>query len=846
MKKFIIFTLLICTWICAHATHERAGEITYKHISGLTYEFTLTTYTYTASLADRPTIDIYWGDGTSNQVSRNSKTNIGNEIFQNIYITQHTFPASGSYIVSMEDQNRNQGIINIPNSVNIPFYVETIITINNFITPNNSPMLTNPPIDFGCVGIPYYHNPVAIDPDGDSLSYSLVACRGYNGDTIPGYTLPLASNSISIDAVTGDLYWDSPMVQGEYNIAILIEEFRMGVKISSMIRDMQIEITACDNYPPEISTLLDTCIDAGTLLSFHVTATDTSSQIITLSAMGDVFSQNNPATFPIAYGNGTVSSTFNWNTDCSNVRKQPYHVTFKAIDNGNVNLVKLFTTSITIVCPAPENLTATPFENAIALSWQPTPCDSFIKGYKIYRKVNPYGYIPDHCETGVPAYTGYKQIATTNSLTTTYIDENVKQANEYCYMVTAYFEDQGESYASNEACTILKNTLPLLTKNSIVSTDSQSGEIDIEWLAPKELDTIQYPGPYSYKLYGKSNQDQTFTLLQTFNGTDSLKYRHPLQNTEENYFSYYVEMLNLTNGETSIGTSDTATSVFLSIAVFDRNLLLSWTANTPWTNRQYIIYRYNEQTADFDSIAIVSDTCYLDMNLDYDSNYCYKILAMGYYPDSSIIAPLYNYSEIVCASPFDNQAPCCPIVEGNTDCKNIYLYWSIDTCTDSDIQQFNIYYKPNTNSQYKKIDSVDYNTSNYNLQNPVSVIGCFSVSALDSNGNESDICHEICFDTDICSRYRLPNIFTPNNDGINDLFMPYEYDFVKSIDITIFNRWGETVYKTTNPDINWDGTNMYTKAKCSDGVYYYACDVYEYTLTGIEKRILSGSITLVR
>ena len=109
-------------------------------------------------------------------------------------------------------------------------------------------------------------------------------------------------------------------------------------------------------------------------------------------------------------------------------------------------------------------------------------------------------------------------------------------------------------------------------------------------------------------------------------------------------------MLNLTNGETSIGTSDTATSVFLSIAVFDRNLLLSWTANTPWTNRQYIIYRYNEQTADFDSIAIVSDTCYLDMNLDYDSNYYYKILAMGYYPDSSIIAPLCNYSQIVCAT----------------------------------------------------------------------------------------------------------------------------------------------------------------------------------------------------
>lgn len=44
--------LLVAT--LAHATHQRAGEISYRYISGLTYEFTITTYTYSASPADRP------------------------------------------------------------------------------------------------------------------------------------------------------------------------------------------------------------------------------------------------------------------------------------------------------------------------------------------------------------------------------------------------------------------------------------------------------------------------------------------------------------------------------------------------------------------------------------------------------------------------------------------------------------------------------------------------------------------------------------------------------------------------------------------------------------------------
>ena len=65
-------------------------------------------------------------------------------------------------------------------------------------------------------------------------------------------------------------------------------------------------------------------------------------------------------------------------------------------------------------------------------------------------------------------------------------------------------------------------------------------------------------------------------------------------------------------------------------------------------------------------------------------------------------------------------------------------------------------------------------------------------------------------------------------------------------DLTIYNRWGNVVFQTTDPAINWDGKNKDTKLMCSDGVYFYVCDVHEIHLTGIETRTLKGFVYLIR
>ena len=113
MKKWWICCALLL-WQCfAFATHQRAGEISYQYVSGLTYEFTITTYTYTPSPADRPEIEVFWGDGTSSIIERFQKINMENDISKNVYVMQHTFSASGTFHVTFEDPNRNAGIVNI-------------------------------------------------------------------------------------------------------------------------------------------------------------------------------------------------------------------------------------------------------------------------------------------------------------------------------------------------------------------------------------------------------------------------------------------------------------------------------------------------------------------------------------------------------------------------------------------------------------------------------------------------------------------------------------------------------------------------------------------------------------
>lgn len=86
---------------------------------------------------------------------------------------------------------------------------------------------------------------------------------------------------------------------------------------------------------------------------------------------------------------------------------------------------------------------------------------------------------------------------------------------------------------------------------------------------------------------------------------------------------------------------------------------------------------------------------------------------------------------------------------------------------------------------------------------------------------------------------KIPNVFTPNNDGINDHFIiPNNYN---STALTIFNRWGDIVYEWKVGEKKWNGTNQ-NDLPVSDGVYFYLLEILDCSNT----QKIQGSLTLLK
>lgn len=91
----------------------------------------------------------------------------------------------------------------------------------------------------------------------------------------------------------------------------------------------------------------------------------------------------------------------------------------------------------------------------------------------------------------------------------------------------------------------------------------------------------------------------------------------------------------------------------------------------------------------------------------------------------------------------------------------------------------------------------------------------------------------------------LPNVFTPNQDGINEHFRPVILATLNTFEMLIFNRWGQQIYKTTDYLEGWDGT--FSGEPCPTGVYYYVV-TYSSGLTSAsyQQKVNRGSVTLLR
>lgn len=115
----------------------------------------------------------------------------------------------------------------------------------------------------------------------------------------------------------------------------------------------------------------------------------------------------------------------------------------------------------------------------------------------------------------------------------------------------------------------------------------------------------------------------------------------------------------------------------------------------------------------------------------------------------------------------------------------------------------------------------------------------FTVIGIDSNGCMGMDTVTVNYDNNTV--VRIPNAFTPNNDGINDRIFPIIVCDYELRDFRIFSRWGQEVFSTNSPAIGWDGS--FKGVPLDAGVYFYM-------LRGKNKSgdevMFKGEITMIR
>jgi hypothetical protein len=416
MKNKSLLYVVIATIVAfftiqpTHATHLAGADLTYTCLGGNQYQIELTWYRDCAgvTLANTEVINVRSASRGYNQnfnATRVNGTN-GQEITvpcntqqtrcqsststvpgiqKHIYRVTVTLPgASPDWIFSVRRQARNLAITNIDHTTNSigtvynppnsgpSIYVEA--TLNNVAAPcNSSPTFSNEPVLFLCANQLFRFNQGSLDPNVDSLSYSLVPpLDNFNALVLYinpfTYLNPFTANpQLNIDPVTGDITV-RPTQQEISVFAVRIDEWRNGVKIGSVMRDLQVYIQACNNALPTASgingtTSFSTTACAGSQRCFTINSIDSDAgQTVTMTWNSGI----SGATFTTSTGARPVG-TFCWTPTQADISPNPYTFTVTVRDNAcPTNGVQIFSYSIlvsglSVELGPPVNLCATSY-----------------------------------------------------------------------------------------------------------------------------------------------------------------------------------------------------------------------------------------------------------------------------------------------------------------------------------------------------------------------------------------------------------------------------------------------------------------------------------------------------
>lgn len=354
-KTWLWTAVIIITFVLgvgeAKASHAQSADITYQCLGGNQYQVSLSFYRDCAGVAAPNSVTVNVASASCNQnfnvtlnpipgtgievspicVSMNTNCNGGNYpgVQEWIYQGIVTLPmACTDWVFSFSLCCRNTAINTISNPGGENIYVAA--NLNNLNFPcNNSPVFSNRPIPFVCVGQSYCFNHGAIDVDGDSLVYTLIppatgptSSVTYVNPYTPQQPL-LSSPAMTFNSMNGDICMTPTQLEVTV-MAVLVEEYRNGILVGSVMRDIQLRTITCTNNNPYVMGMNNTnqyqlTACAGSPISFLIDTYDTDSlQNVTLTwnagINGSMFVVSNgprpTGTFTWTPGQGDVGNTF--------------------------------------------------------------------------------------------------------------------------------------------------------------------------------------------------------------------------------------------------------------------------------------------------------------------------------------------------------------------------------------------------------------------------------------------------------------------------------------------------------------------------------------------------------
>ncbi len=361
----LLFILVFCFSSLnnpSKASHNAGGEISYIHLGGNQYLIQATLYRDCFGIPAPTSVTVYVSSAScgfnQTQYTMPAIPGTGQEITYLCPSAQSTCtggPTPGiqkwqyevavtlsgqcaDWIFYVTDCCRNAAITTLQNPGADNLYLEA--RLNNLVTDNSSPQFSNDPRLFLCVGQEFHFNNGMIDPDGDSLVYSLISPRtdaNTNVLYMPGYStqFPLSSFPFPfLDPYTGDFIVHST-AQEVGVIVFLVQDYRNGELMGSVLRDVNVYATSCINSNPTITGINGTTQQSapvlpGTSLCFDIFCDDADAgDSVTMEWNNGI-----PGAFFSSSGGVHPTGVFCWTPTLADVRPQPYLFTVTVRDNN--------------------------------------------------------------------------------------------------------------------------------------------------------------------------------------------------------------------------------------------------------------------------------------------------------------------------------------------------------------------------------------------------------------------------------------------------------------------------------------------------------------------------------